>query len=172
MMFDSGAPETLCGVGSMLRHTESVRAWLPGALRALGVQTLLDAPCGDRHWISRVSLPCAYVGVDHDLRMVTKAREGGADVRVADIRYDDLPKADAILSRDFLQHLSMEDMELALENMKSSGAAYLIATCHGADGPDIKTGGFRQTDLRARFGTPLDKVSDGKHGRILGVWGL
>lgn len=153
--------------------TKSVRAWLPGALERLGVKTLLDAPCGDRNWIRTLALPCAYVGVDNEEAHMARAREDGADVRFLDIRSDTLPACDAILSRDFLQHLSKADLEAALANFKASGATLLIATCHGADDDkDIHTGEFRRVSLRARFGPPIDAVQDGQDGRILGVWEL
>lgn len=174
MIFDGGLPETHCGVGSTLSATVNVREWLPGALRELGVSVLLDAPCGDRAWIRHAALPCAYIGVDHEPELVQAAQADGADVRLLDIRTDPLPLCDAVLCRDFLQHLSMADAELALDNIEASGAAYLFATCHGQAGRDIETGekSFRYVDMRASFGPPLASVSDGKHGRILGVWEL
>jgi len=89
-----------------------------------------------------------------------------------DIRHDELPKCDAILARDFFQHLSIADAELALANMRATGAKWIIATCHGRDGEDCVTGEFRYINHRAEWGAPIDSVDDGKHGRILGVWPL
>lgn len=172
MMWAPEADETTCGPGSTLVATRSVREWLPGALKRLGVQSLLDAPCGDRNWIRLVDLPCAYVGVDHEPLHVERASMDGADVALLDIRHDDLPNCDAILSRDFLQHLSMEDEAVALANMKKTGAKWIIATCHGKAGPDCETGSFRYIDHRSQWGQPIDQVTDGKHNRILGVWAL
>ena len=166
------AEETTCGPGSTLVATRNVRDWLPGALERLGVKTLLDAPCGDRNWIRLVDLPCAYVGVDEEPAHVAAAGLYGASVHQMDIRSDDLPECDAILSRDFFQHLSMADAELALANMRRTGAAWIITTCHGRPGPDCKNGEFRYIDLRSEWGRPVDSVEDGKHGRILGVWEL
>lgn len=172
MIWDSGKPETGCGIGSRMAFTASVRAWLPGALDRLGVKLLLDAPCGDRNWIKTIDLPCAYVGVDHELKHIEIAERGGANVQWADILHDDLPACDAILSRDFFQHLCWEDERLALANFRKTGAAHIIATCHGAEDGEIKTGDFRRVNFRARFGEPIDSVEDGKGGRILGVWVL
>ena len=172
MKWLSEAPETTCGPGSTLAATREVRDWLPGALERLGVKSLLDAPCGDRNWIRLVDLPCEYVGVDNEPDHVTQAGLYGATVLKRDIRYDDLPACDAVLSRDFFQHLSMADAELALANMRRTGAKWIIATCHGQSGPDCETGAFRYIDHRADWGKPIDSVSDGKYGRILGVWEL
>lgn len=174
MIFSEGMPETTCGIGSTKLYTVGVRAWLPGALERLGVKTLLDAPCGDRNWIRTVRLPCAYVGVDIEPGNVERAGADEAKVRRADIRKDRLPKCDAILSRDFFQHLSNADAVLALANMRKTGARWLIATCHGAAvNEDVETGGFRAVNMALEpfsLGEPVDRVQDGK--RILGVWEL
>lgn len=173
MMWPIEAEETTCGPGSTLVATRTVREWLPGALERPGVRTLLDAPCGDRNWIRRVELPCAYVGVDNEPVHVMRARDDGADVREADICVDDLPRCDAILARDFFQHLSFAHEAMALNNLKRTGAAWLITTCHGRAGAaDIETGGFRYIDRRKQWGEPIDQCDDGKDGRILGVWPL
>jgi len=166
------AEETTCGPGSTLVATRNVRDWLPGVLHDLSVKSLLDAPCGDRNWIRLVDLPCAYIGVDHEPSHVERAGADGANVSMLDIRHDELPRCEAILARDFFQHLSMADAELALVNMRASGAKWLITTCHGQDGPDCETGGFRYINHRAEWGEPMDSVDDGKYGRILGVWPL
>lgn len=167
-------PETRCGPGSTLKATEGLRDWLPDALARHGVKRLLDAPCGDRNWIKTLELPCEYVGVDHEAEHVAKA--DGADVRLLDIRTDPLPACDAILSRDFFQHLSAADAAAALANMRATGARLLFATCHGAgENTDCITGNFRFVNMREApfsLGPPLDRCDDGPHGRILGVWAL
>lgn len=173
MIWPGGEPETGCGVGSTMGATEHVRLWLPGALERLGVERLLDAPCGDRNWIRRVALPCAYIGVDHEPSHVERAGDDGTEVWMVDIRSDALPECDAILSRDFFQHLSRADAAAALTNFLATGAKWLITTCHGAeDEGDIVTGEFRRIDWRKAWGEPIDRCADGKFGRILGVWAL
>src|SRR5947207_8580346 len=58
-------PETRSGTGSNLDSTRVLRAELPKALRRLGVQVLLDAPCGDFTWMERVDLgDIQYIGGD------------------------------------------------------------------------------------------------------------
>jgi hypothetical protein len=168
------ADETTCGPGSTMAATRAVRAWLPGVLKRLAVKRLLDAPCGDRNWIRSIDLPCAYVGADEEPLHVERARTDGAEVLLCDIREDALPACDAILARDFLQHLSVSDEAKAMTNFRKTGAQWLVATCHGKDSADVTTGGasFRFVNMTARMGEPLDSVSDGKHGRILGVWAL
>ena len=60
-----GYQETVSGAGSTLQYTERLRQSLPGLLAELGVHTLLDLPCGDLHWMSRIELPIErYIGGD------------------------------------------------------------------------------------------------------------
>lgn len=179
MIFSGGLPETLCGPGSTMEATANVRAWLPWILYRLGVKRLLDAPCGDRNWIATVTLPCAYVGVDFQARHMERARRDGAEVIQADIRSELLPQCDAILSRDFFQHLEDEDAVKALTNMRRTGAKHLLATCHRvpANGPLVadRNGLFRPVNMSLPpfdLGESIDSVEDGQDGRILGVWVL
>src|SRR5690349_3774091 len=55
------------GSGSDLVQTAAVRAQLPGLLSDFGIRTLVDAPCGDYHWMSAVAMPSSlemYIGID------------------------------------------------------------------------------------------------------------
>jgi hypothetical protein len=45
---------------------------------------------------------------------------------VLDLVRDPLPRADAVLCRDCLIHLSLEEGRRAPENIRRSGAAYLL----------------------------------------------
>src|SRR5688572_15166107 len=60
-----GTVESRSGPGSTLARTEHLREGLPRLLDELGVRSLLDAPCGDFHWMQHV-VPHLdrYVGVD------------------------------------------------------------------------------------------------------------
>ncbi|MFE7121789.1 hypothetical protein ACFU99_40805, partial [Streptomyces sp. NPDC057654] len=56
------------GNGSNLTQTATLRSELPGLLARLGVRTLLDIPCGDFYWMSRLDLGTdthiSYIGAD------------------------------------------------------------------------------------------------------------
>jgi SAM-dependent methyltransferase len=103
-------------------------------LRALGATSLLDAPCGDGGWISALDTALSYTGVDivpeliDDLR--SRAQQTGIprSYLLADITRDPLPRADAILCRDCLVHLSFENIAAALANFARSGSAWLVTT--------------------------------------------
>jgi hypothetical protein len=129
-----GAESSASGLGSEDAATRRLRAELPGLLRALGASSLLDAPCGDGGWVSTAGLGVAYTGVDivPELIEASRARaaaDGGhRDYLVADITRDPLPRADAILCRDCLVHLSFAHIRAAVANFRRSGAQWLVTT--------------------------------------------
>ena len=127
------AAKSLSGPGSSLNHTGELRKQLPPVLEALGVRSLLDAPCGDLNWIQHVRLPVErYIGVDiiKDVIAENEWRHTSAQKRFirADLTRDELPSADAILCRDLLPHLSFAEIFTVLRNFKRSGATYLLTT--------------------------------------------
>jgi len=161
------------GGGSDLSRTTAVRAALPALLREIGVRTMLDAPCGDYHWMSHVRLDVAsYVGVDIVPELISENRRryatGNISFVEADIRKDPLPRADLILCRDCMVHLSHEDIFRCLQNFKRSGSTYLLATTHPGEVRrhwNIITGMWRPLDLQLppfNFPEPLRLLDD--HG--------
>ena len=96
----------------------------------------------------------------------------------ADVTRERLPRADALLSRNTLTHLSNEVVARALRLFKQSEARYLFATTSpGADNADIQAGGWRRVDLtRPPFSLPppLALLEDGPPANrsFLGVWRL
>lgn len=177
--------ESRSGPGSTLARTRSLREALPDLLRELGARSLLDAPCGDFHWMSEVPLDgVAYAGVDivPALIAANRARFGapGRTFAVADIVQDDLPCADALLCRECLVHLTLADAAQALANFRRSGARWLIATTFPATqaNGDVATGWWRPLNLeRPPFALPPARrlVSDSLPewpDKALGVWEL
>lgn len=182
--FGGGKPETACGAGSTVEFTAGVRRWLPNALKAFRVKTLLDAPCGDLNWITKTDLSDVhYVGVDADPEHVEKAKTRKWDrgtspwsvkLEVSDVLKDVLPVSDAVLCRDFFQHLPFDDVWKALHSFSLTGAKYLFATSHSTRwNVDIpRAGMYRPLNLTLPptfIGQPIDCVSDGNN-RVLGVW--
>ena len=57
--------ESRSGEGSSLAQTIEIRQQLPKLLAELKVKSLIDAPCGDFHWMKDVKLPVEkYTGID------------------------------------------------------------------------------------------------------------
>jgi 2-polyprenyl-3-methyl-5-hydroxy-6-metoxy-1,4-benzoquinol methylase len=175
--------ESVSGRGSTLAHTEVVRGELPRLLGELGARSLLDAPCGDFNWMRHVALGgVAYVGADVVPEMIERNRREyggeGRDFLVLDLTRDRLPRADAILCRDCLIHLSFADALRALDNFRRSGARHLLATTHTSvrENADIETGAWRLLNLQLPpFNLPPPArlvVENAELSKCLGVWRL
>lgn len=142
------------GEGSDLSQTAIIRRELPRLLQELGVKTLLDAPCGDWYWMKEIELPVErYIGLDIVDALVAKNQGTFGSSKVSfqcmDLAEDDLPKADLILSRDCLVHLSFADALKIVANFKRSGAKYLLTTTF--------TDRDKNEDLGDGFWRPLNK---------------
>lgn len=138
--------ESISGPGSNLQQTARLRAGLPLLLAHLGVRSLLDAPCGDFHWMRTLHLGVdEYTGVDVLTDVIQShqrlhAAPGRRFLR-RDLLTDDLPRADAIFCRDLLPHLSYDEIEAVLRNFRRSGATYLLTTTFTLPRPATDTTG-------------------------------
>lgn len=147
-----GDPESVSGPGSGLQRTAAFRDQIPPLLRSLGVQTLLDAACGDFNWMKEIELPKRYIGIDIVPELIAgnaKHQKEGRTFVHANFTRDPLPQVDLILCRDCLVHFSFEDIRAALRNFKSSGSRYLLTTTFVGprENADVATGGWRPLNL-------------------------
>lgn len=178
-----GDAESASGSGSGTVATDAIRRALPGLFERYGIRSLLDAPCGDFHWMQHVvgSLD-RYVGADIVPALVERnARLFGTD-RVsfvcADITADRLPTADAVLCRDCFIHLPTRLIRDALVNFRASGMRYLLLTNDRdvAGYSDIPIGSFRPLNVLHppfSFPDPLAAVNETATGsRQLCLWRL
>ncbi len=126
------------GPGSTMEATERLRAALPDLLKRYEVQTFLDAPCGDWHWMSTVDLgDVTYIGGDIAASVIDANIEefgrNGVSFHHLDITSDPLPMADMMMCRDCLFHLKHKFRWLFLENFVASEIPYLMMTMHHLD---------------------------------------
>lgn len=181
-----GSQESGSGTGSELRATENVREWLPGVLSRLGARSLLDAPCGDWNWMQHVDLSGIddYYGVDIVQPVINEnaSRFGGPHrhFAVADLTCDALPKAQAILCRDAIVHMSYQDAAKILANFAATGAEWLLLNTY----PEVTSNRnhftgkrWRRLNLRLEpfsFPEPVEMVPDGGdvNPSLLAVWRL
>ncbi|MGE0608144.1 MAG: class I SAM-dependent methyltransferase [Pirellulales bacterium] len=178
-----GPHESASGAGSTLDFTGPLRRELPLLLRRLGVRRLLDAPCGDFHWMRHVPLDLdEYVGADIVPDLIASLRhelaQPGRRFVLLDLIREPLPDADALFCRDCLIHLSHGDCLKLLDNFRRGSIPWLITTT----APDvtlnepIATGEFRRVNLcLPPFNLPpplelLDDTGPGCPPRMLGVW--
>ena len=130
---DGAKPESVSGPGSSLAETEKLRRDLKGIIEKLGIKSLLDAPCGDSHWIASLAGQLnLYLGLDIVADLIADNIRRYADrnmyFQVGDILTTPLPQTDAILCRDCLVHLNDASILQALHNFQASGAQYLLST--------------------------------------------
>lgn len=157
-----GDGESRSGPGSGLARTEAIRADLASLVHSLGVRSLLDAGCGDFHWMQATAVGLAnYIGVDIVDEIVqacaAQYAHPGCDFACLDITRDPLPRVDLILCRDVLPHFSYADIDRALDNFARSGSTWLLTnTFVDRDAnADIATGDWRPINLeRAPFLLP------------------
>jgi hypothetical protein len=182
-----GSSESLSGTGSDQRQTARIVAELPGLLRRHGVESMLDVPCGDFNWMSRVDLSgIDYTGGDIVTALVEANNEryarDGVGFRRLDLLSDPLPQVDLVFCRDCLVHFSLADVRRALANVAASGAKFLLTTTFPAHprNRDIVTGLWRELDLQSppfRLGEPVEIINegctegDGEHSdKSLALW--
>jgi glycosyltransferase involved in cell wall biosynthesis len=167
-----GNGQSVSGSGSDLAQTAVLREWLPATFQALHINTILDIPCGDFFWLSRVELKLArYLGADIVQALVeaNQARYGveepGRSVSFVQMNLltSSLPRVDLILCRDCLVHFSDQDVRQALRQIKQSGATYLLTTTFPSqtNKRTIHTGDWRPLNLEAppfQFPRPMLSV--------------
>jgi len=148
----SGGRETPCGRGSTLAATERIRPMLRDLFDRYEVRTVADAGAGDLNWIRRVDLR----GIDYwPFDLVVRH----PDVTEFDVLAEVLPPCDLILCRTVLNHLRVEQVEVALRQFRRSHSTYLLATTFPEGGKNWVD--FTAYDLRAfGLGEPLESHPD------------
>jgi hypothetical protein len=110
-----------------------------------------------------------YVGVDIvDELIARNSREYAAPNRrflCLDMTRDELPRADLILCRDALVHLSFADARAAIRNFRRSGSRYLLVTTfvRVQRNMQIPTGAWRVLNMEAppfSFPAPLALIDE------------
>jgi 2-polyprenyl-3-methyl-5-hydroxy-6-metoxy-1,4-benzoquinol methylase len=172
---------SLSGLGSELVNTDRVRQALQPLLIELNTRTLLDVGCGDFLWMKELNLDCQYIGIDV-VEDVIAANDSAyaSETRIfqkLDATIDALPKADTVLCREVLFHLSFADIWRVLTNIKRSQAVFLIATNDPGlrYNADIVSGDFRLLNLQSapfHLPSPNRSIPDDRlsPGRTLSVW--
>jgi hypothetical protein len=175
-----GEPDSRSGVGSTRDATRNISRDLPGLWTQYGIRSLVDAPCGDCIWMSRIAPTLdSYVGVDIVPQLIEDNQRRYPKLRFcqADLTRDGLPAADAIHCRDCFQHLPTRLIREALANFEASGARWLLLTTN-ADVPayhDVVIGGFRPINFLQppfNFPQPVADIAEDEFGRALALWDL
>ena len=125
--------ESVSGAGSNLDQTQELINLLPSVFHELEVTSLLDIPCGDFNWMSKVDYSnIKYTGADIVLPLVNQLNSkfgllGREFIRLNIVR--EIPgKFDVIFSRDLLVHLNNKDALSAVQNAIASKSKYFLST--------------------------------------------
>ncbi len=181
--------DSLSGAGSDLVQTSRIRKEIPSLLKRVNAKSLLDAPCGDFHWMRDTELGSVqYTGIDIVPDLIDQnQRQYGNEMRKfvnLGISEDNLPCADVILCRDCLVHFSFKHIVSALKKFKESGSKYLLTTTfiNLPKNKDIMTSRWRPINLQLppfNFPKPIELIceqcteaNDKYSDKSLGLWKL
>ena len=146
--------DSISGIGSGEQQTKILRRELNKIIEREDVQSILDLPCGDFFWMSKLNFKDVnYIGGDIVNEIIEfnnkKYASSGLTFKKLNILKDELPIMDLIFCRDCLVHFSFEDIFLALDNICKSGSKYLLTTTFTErdKNEDIVTGLWRPLNL-------------------------
>jgi hypothetical protein len=174
--------ESRSGWGAELRRTVSIRAILPNFVQRHSIGSLLDAPCGDFHWMQHVEWPAGfrYIGADivDDLIIENRKKYPATEFLKLDVLSDPLPAVDSWFARDLMIHFPDQAVWAALDQFRKSSARFLLATTYpnARRNNDIRFGQVRHLNLCAPpFNLPqpfeiLPEDDDPATGRVIGAW--
>jgi 2-polyprenyl-3-methyl-5-hydroxy-6-metoxy-1,4-benzoquinol methylase len=142
------------GPGSELVQTQTIINSLPLLISKYSIKSILDIPCGDRSWISKVDLTdVRYLGVDivKDIisNNINEFSNHNTSFTQGNILTFNLQNFDLIICRDLFIHFSNSTVLECLNRIKESNSTYLLTTqfSNRTINLDIKTGSFRPINL-------------------------
>jgi hypothetical protein len=107
--------------------------------KKFNIRSFVDAPCGDSAWMQLVNLTgIDYTGLDISPQYIGGHQQKfgrpsypGVRFGVFDLLLNNVPPAaDAVMSRELWFHIRPEHALMALNNIRRSGAKYLITSTH------------------------------------------
>ena len=155
---------SLSGGGSELSQTETLRRQLPHTFETLGIDSVVDMPCGDMNW-QKEMIPYlniySYKGIDIVPELIQQNEAGTflwknqmqhpkVTFEVGDIMTSKIPKCDLLIVRDCLVHLPQESILRALKNIAKSDIDFIAITNFMGVGRlniDINEGEWRPINL-------------------------
>lgn len=128
-----GGSVSLSGTGSDLIQTRIIIDKIPELINKYNIKSLIDAPCGDFFWMQHVNLDnVKYTGIDIVKELIRrntqKYSRSNRKFISKNIITDRLPDGDIILIRDCWVHLSINDVQASVNNLKRSKIKYLLTT--------------------------------------------
>jgi len=146
------ADSTASGPGSTLEQTEALRAQLLSLCIKYTIASIMDAPCGDFHWMQKLNMKgISYIGLDIVKDLILKNQQQYGTPSVQFYLFIHLPNA---------------AIKETIRNFKRSKSKYLLtssfARTEGVN-KDIKMGGLRLINLLLppfNLPRPLDVIHE------------
>ena len=127
------------GLGSNMEYTAVIRQQLVEVIKTYNISSMLDSSCGSMHWMRLVLEEVAlfkpdfkFAGTDVSCNVIEKHKKTFADKTnwsFACVDYANMPLPlgyDLVFSRDSLQHVPQYAVWMFLNNVRNSGAKYLM----------------------------------------------
>lgn len=163
--------KSLSGPGSDLENTKNLRLFLAEFIEKYNIKSMIDAPCGDMFWFSKLNLKdVQYRGYDIVGDIIEKNKrkfknKKNYSFEKKDVVMEKLPQADLILCRDLIIHLPINAVYVLIKNFIRSKSKYLLITQHVIlndrypMNEDIRVGDFAFRNLTLPpFNFPLPKL--------------
>lgn len=123
--------ESIAGYGTTKDGCSKLISELPRIFKQYNITSVLDAACGDFYYMQYVDLTnINYIGIDFVQEQIdmNKRNYPNYDFRVLNMAADVMPKADLVISRDTLIHISNTNIKRFLKSCYDSGCKYLLTT--------------------------------------------
>lgn len=181
--WNGGGKETRCGGGSLRSYSQNVIQSLPGLFARYDINTVADCGCGDWNWMSEVDLSGIdrYTGYDWVIReRALDFKSDKVEFRELNIGTEIIDRADMIICRDVLIHMTNEMVLQTIENFRKSGSKYLLATTDSTVSNAhrhniIRAPSFSPINLQIEpfgLGDYKDMIEDVTKTRFMGLWEL
>ena len=126
----SSESNSFSGAGSELKATNNIRQELALFMERENIKTILDVPCGDFFWMSKIDLKnINYTGGDIVKEIIFRNnqeyKKDNLKFIIFDIMKDNLEKNDLIINRDCLVHFTNKEIFESLNNIKNSRCNFL-----------------------------------------------
>lgn len=173
--------ETRSGPGSSREVTQGLSAAIERLLYAC--ESVLDVGCGECNW--QPDLP-GYVGIDAvpEALEVARVKHPDREFIEADAVSAHLPRAEAVIIRDVIGHLSLEDGAVLVDHVLNDVRPRIITATtfpEVGENVDVRTGEWYPVNMEHHpflLGPPSELIPDsagtGRPGdaprKFMGVW--
>jgi hypothetical protein len=155
-----GDDESRSGPGSNNKNTINLKKKIIKIIKDLKIKSIVDAPCGDFYWMKNVitNENIKYTGIDIVKELILKNTSLYSTKKIKfkrlDITKNTCPPGDLLICRDFLFHLSYNDINNFFKNLSKAKIKYFLTSSHSTPtlnkflkNKNIVSGDFRKINL-------------------------